>query len=118
MPFSFEWKEGEALQTDWYPVFEKVRANDGATVRRQSRARFTPENQLWHTEDRYEVMRNDELIDSEEHQRSPAGRWYSQEQATQLYRDAGFADIRLFQGFTQTPASTEDTLFCVIGVKP
>jgi len=118
MPFSFAWKEGTPLQTDWYPVFEKVRADDGATVRRLSRASHTPETQLWHSEDRYEVVLNSEVVASEEHQRSPAGRWYSQEQATQLYRDAGFGDIRLLSGFTQNPASAEDKLFCVLGVKP
>jgi SAM-dependent methyltransferase len=117
MPFGFIWKEGEPLQTDWYPVFEKVRP-DGATVSRRGRTRFSPDDQLWHTEDHYEVVQNDAVIASEDHQRSPAGRWYSQDQAAQLYRDAGFHDIQVLRDFTHTPASPEDTGFCVLGVKP
>jgi ubiquinone/menaquinone biosynthesis C-methylase UbiE len=116
MPFSFEWKEGQPLQTDWGLVFDKVRPVDGATVRRWARESFSPDQQLWHSEDRYEVLQNNVVIASEEHRRSPAGRWYSQSQAAQLYQDAGFHDIRLLQGFTDAPASPEDSLFCVLGV--
>lgn len=118
MPFSFAWQEGQPLQTEWFPVFEKVRPDDGATVRRYARERYSANDQLWHSEDRYEVLQNDILIAAEDHQRSPAGRWYTQAQAVQLYQDAGFCDIRLLRGFTSTPASAEDTLFCVLGVKP
>lgn len=118
MPFGLFWKEGSPLQTDWYPVFEKVRPDDGATVRRQGRTRFSPENQLWHTEDRYEVTRNSAVIAAEDHQRSPAGRWYTQAQASQLYREVGFEDVGILHGFTHTPASDDDADFCVIGVKP
>jgi hypothetical protein len=118
MPFSFGWQEGQPLQTDWFPVFEKVRPDDRASVRRWSRERHSPEDQLWHSEDRYEVVRNGEVIASENHRRSPAGRWYSQAQVAKIYRDAGFADVQLLHGFTQVPASAEDTLFCALGVKP
>lgn len=118
MPFGFIWQEEWLLQTDWSLVFEKIRPDDGATVSRQTRTRFSPDDQLWHTEDRYQVVQNGAVIASEEHQRSPAGRWYSQAQAEQLYRDAGFRDIRLLHGFTHTSASAEDSVFCVLGVKP
>jgi len=118
MPFGFIWKEGTPLQTDWYPVFEKVRPGDGAIVRRRGRTRFSPEDQVWHTEDRYEVVQNGAVIASEDHQRSPAGRWYTQVQAEQLYREVGFDAVRLTRGFTPTPASADDTGFCVRGVKP
>lgn len=118
MSFGSIWQEEWPLQTDWYPVFEKVRPEDGATVSRRGRTRFSPEDQLWHTEDRYEIVLNETLIASEDHHRSPAGRWYTQAQAAQLYRDAGLTDIALFKGFTRAPASAEDTVFCVLGVKP
>jgi SAM-dependent methyltransferase len=119
MPFGCIWeKEGWPLQTDWYPVFEKIRSDDGATVRRQSRSRFSPAEQLWHTEDRYEIVLDGAVLASEDHQRSPAGRWYTQAQATQLYQDAGFHDVQRLSGFTHTPASPEDNGFCVLGVKP
>ncbi len=118
MPFGLIWKEEWTLQTDWMLVFEKVRPIDGANVRRRTRSRFSPEEQLWHSEDRYEVVQNDTVITSEDHQRSAAGRWYTQAQAEQLYRDAGFNDVRLLRGFTHTPASAEDSSFCVLGIKP
>ena len=119
MPFGIIWElEGWPLQTDWYPVFEKVRPEDGATVSRRGRTRFSPEDQLWHTEDHYEIIRDGVVMASEDHQRSPAGRWYTQVQAAQLYRDAGFCDIQRLRDFTPTPASAEDTGFCVLGVKP
>jgi SAM-dependent methyltransferase len=118
MSFGFLWKQGTPLQTEWYPVFEKVRPGDGATVRRWGRTRFSPDDQLWHTEDRYEVVREGAVIASEEHRRSPAGRWYTQDQAVQLYREAGFHDVRLTRSFTPAPASAEDTSFCVLGIKP
>ncbi len=118
MPFGFEWQEGEPLEFDWVQVFDKVRPDDGAMVRRFVKGSFTPESQLWHSEDRYEVVQNGEVTASEHHRRSPAGRWYTQDQAVQLYRDAGFKDIVLFSGFTQNPAAVEDKLFCVLGVKP
>jgi len=87
-------------------------------VRRWAIERYTPDSQLWHTEDRYEVVRDGEVVATEVHRQSPAGRWYSQAQAAQLYRDEGFMDVRLLRGFTHTPASVDDTLYCVLGVKP
>ena len=106
------------LQTDWELVFEKLRPGDGATVRRLTRERFSPEHQLWHSEDRYEAEQNGSLIASEDHQRSPAGRWYTQPQAAQLYRDAGFGDVQLLCCDAQIPPAPDAASFCVLGVKP
>ena len=50
--------------------------------------------------------------------RSPATRWYTREQAVELYRAAGFSDVRLVNGFTLDPVKSEDTLFCVRGTWP
>ncbi len=114
MPFMVIWQEGEPLDTGWSSR-EKVRPEDGALIRRWSRAVFEPDRQLEHTQDRYEVIQEGEVIQTEEHQRSPATRWYTQEQAVRLYEEAGFTNIRLYRKFTREPASPQDTLFSVLG---
>lgn len=118
MSLGFIYRPEWPLQTDWSLLFEKPRPGDGAIARRWTRARFSPEEQLWHTDDRYEIEQNGTVIASEEHHRSPAGRWYTQAQAIELYEDAGFADVRVFRGDAPVPATAEDTHFCVLGVKP
>jgi SAM-dependent methyltransferase len=117
MPFMILWHEGILELTDW-DLREKVRPEDGALVRRWSRVRFDTENQLEHTEDRYEISLNGEVLANEHHQRSPATRWYTQAQAEHLYQDAGFTDIQIFSDFTFEPAQEGDTIFCVVGKKP
>jgi hypothetical protein len=70
---------------------------------------------VWHTEQRFEVELNGTVVHTELHRRSPEGRWYSQEQAAELFRAAGYGNIRLFHGFTQEPARVGDPLYCVLG---
>jgi SAM-dependent methyltransferase len=118
MPFMILWHEGMPEQIDWQLIGEKIRPEDGAVARRWYRGRFDLENQLEHTEDRYEISLNDEIVASEHHQRSPATRWYTQAQAKRLYQDAGFTDIQMFSEFTFEPAQENDTIFCVVGKKP
>lgn len=117
MPFMILWQEGTPEQTDW-DLREKVRPEDGALVRRWSRVRFDLENQLEHTEDRYEISLNGETLASEYHQRSPATRWYTQAQARRLYEEAGFTDIQMFGEFVFEPAQENEAVFCVVGKKP
>lgn len=117
MPFYLDWKEGDPLQTEWSVLWERVRPEDGATVRRYARVRYDPAEQFEHTEDRYEITLNDRVIASESHARSPATRWYSQSQAARLYRDAGFAQIEILSGFQRTPATEADTLFTIVGTR-
>lgn len=102
---------------EWSLMVEKENPIDGAMVQRWVRNRYDPENQIEHTEDRYDVLREGEVIASQYHARSPATRWYTQEQAVALYRQAGFANIRLTSRFTQEPALEGDTLFCVFGTR-
>ena len=118
MPFMTLWQEGDPTQDDWKLTAEKIREEDVAVVRRWSRSRYDVEQQLEHTEDRYEVTLEGEVIDTEFHQRSPATRSYTQQQAADLYEKAGFADIRILSGFTWNPASASDTLFSVLGTRP
>ena len=116
--FSFEWREGDLLESDWHPHFEVARPSDGAIIRAFSREWHEPDKRLWHAEQRFEVEKDGEIIASEHHLLSPEGRSYTQAQATKLFADAGFTQIRALHEFTHEPALREDRLFCILGVKP
>jgi ubiquinone/menaquinone biosynthesis C-methylase UbiE len=109
--FAFEWRPGEPLDTGWELLFEKQRAADGAMVRCRTREWREPELQLWHAEQRFEVELAGEVIESEQHRRSPEGRWYTQAQARELLTAAGFVEVELFHGFTHEPVGSDDRLF-------
>ncbi|HEX9616683.1 MAG TPA: class I SAM-dependent methyltransferase [Anaerolineales bacterium] len=110
--------EEEIVREDWSVVAEKTRPEDGALVRRWARSTYDLRQQLEHTEDRYELVKDGEVVASEDHARSPATRWYTQEQAIALYKRAGFTGVRLNKEFTHEPASPEDTLFTIRGIRP
>lgn len=118
MPFMRLWKKGEPLEIDWHISGEKVRASDGATIRRWSKSWFDPETQLEHVEGRFEVIRNGVVIKSEHHVQSPATREYSREQALELFIKTGFIDIRIYKGFTRQLTSSEEELFTIVGKRP
>jgi SAM-dependent methyltransferase len=103
--------------SDWYAT-EAMRPEDGDTIRRWSRAQFDHDAQLVHEEHRFERLRGGAVIQEEHHARSPAVRWYSQDQAVDLYRQAGFADVRMTSRDSTEPASPEDTQFKIVGRGP
>lgn len=116
MPFMTLWKQGDPFENEF--TREMVRPEDGATIRRWQYSRFDPDTDLEHTLDRYEIIRDGNVIASEEHHQSPGTRSYTQEQAVKLYQGAGFKDIQIFHDFTFDPVNPEDTVFCVLGLKP
>jgi len=126
MPFMIPWDGSETMSivaVDWEMVAEQVRPEDGLLIRRWSRATYDLAQQLEHTEDRYEVIRESQIIETEHHSRSPASRWYTPLQAIKLYEDVGFTTIRIFKEFTQELASpsnpiSKDTVFSVLGQRP
>lgn len=119
MPFMILWEPGTLTeQREWKLMVERVRPEDGAVVRRWSKARYDVAEQLEHTEDRFEIALDGEVIASEHHMRSPATRWYTQVEAKALFQEAGFVDVRVWSGFTRTPALVGDTLFSVVATKP
>lgn len=118
MPFMTLWKLGDPVDTGWTLSGEKFRPEDGALVRRWSRARYDPRVRLEHTRDRYQVIREGILVAEEEHQRSPATRWYSLDEAHKLFRDAGFEEPAAYQGFSWTPLQSEAALFMLVGTRP
>ena len=118
IPFMLLWQVGDPVHTHWTLIKEALRSQDGAGVRLFSRTRYEVDDQLAHTESRYEVSLNGEIIDKEYHCRSPAIRWYSQEQAIRLYQQAGFVNLQLFNLQSTRPAVAEDAHFVVMGEKP
>ena len=116
MPFMTLWKSGEPLESEF--TREATRPEDGATIRRWQYSRFEPDTDLEHTIDRYEIIREGNVIASEEHHQSPGTRSYTQHQAVGLYQEAGFKDVQVFHEFTFEPVKPDDTVFCVLGFKP
>jgi SAM-dependent methyltransferase len=110
VPAQMEW-------SDWHKLAERQRPEDGATIRRWIRTRYDHDQQLEHEENRYEMLRDDVVVRTEAHARSPAVRWYSQSQAIACYEKAGFRNVKVTSGFTFEPASPEDTTFCVLGTR-
>jgi hypothetical protein len=109
---------GPIVRTDWSKPRERVRPEDGATVRRWSRATYDLAAQLEHTEDRFEVELDGTVVAREERARSPATRWYSQAESVALLTAAGFVDVRLTSGFTDELAKPDDTLWCAVARRP
>ena len=109
--------EADTVVEDWRCVCEKVRPGDGALVRLWSRRVFDLTQRMEHIQERFEVIRAGQVILSDEHTRSPATRWYTQQEARELAAGAGFTDIRLLNGFSFRPASCRDTLFSVLATK-
>jgi ubiquinone/menaquinone biosynthesis C-methylase UbiE len=99
----------------WLNIGERVRPEDGVVVRRTMRVRYDHEQQLEHEENRYDVLRDGVVVQTELHSRSPSVRWYSQAQAIACYETAGFTDVRATSGFTFEPVRPEDKTFCVLG---
>jgi ubiquinone/menaquinone biosynthesis C-methylase UbiE len=104
--------------SDWRMLGEARRSDDGAVVRRWMRTRYDHAGQLEHEENRYEVLRDGVVTETEHLGRSPCVRWYTQPQALALYERAGFTAFRVTSGFTLEPASDTDTLFCILGSTP
>ena len=118
MPFMILWKPGDSRATEWRLIVERARPEDGAVVRRWSRADYDAEGQLEHTEDRFEVTLRGAVIAAEHHRRSPATRWYTRAQAEALFAQAGFVDRRVYHEFTWQPAAEGDVVFTMLGTRP
>ena len=102
---------------DMVKVAEATRPGDGAVIRRWMRTCFDHEQQLLHEENRYEMLRDGEVVETELHLRSPSVRWYSQGQALDLFAPAGLAVTAITSGFSLDPAGPDDTLFCILATR-
>lgn len=101
MPFIALGRPGAPLEETW--VREAVRPEDGAVIRRTAWAAYDPETQLERTRDRYEVILEGRVVRAETHERDPATRGYSVDQAVALYEGAGFAVEQVLSDFTLEP---------------
>jgi ubiquinone/menaquinone biosynthesis C-methylase UbiE len=110
--------DASRTEVDWELESEGVRPGDGALIRRWFRCRYEPGRRLQHTEDRYEVVIEGRVAQSESYVASPFLTWYPLEEALALLREAGFADVRAHSDFKFAPATSEDTSFIVLGNKP
>jgi ubiquinone/menaquinone biosynthesis C-methylase UbiE len=102
--------------SDWYKVAEAEQA-EGDVMRRWMRARYDHAAQFEHEENRYERLREGEIVETEFHCRLPAARWYTQDQALALFKAAGFKDLAATSADTFGPAQPEDTFFKVSGTR-
>jgi hypothetical protein len=102
---------------DWYKLGEAQRPEDGATIRRWTRARYDHDQQLEHEENRYEVLLGGVVTQTEHLGRSPCVRWYSQAQARALHEQNGFTVAAMTSGFSFDPATPEDTMFCILATR-
>jgi SAM-dependent methyltransferase len=118
MPFMVLWRAGEPLEQAWEAPQERIRAEDGAVVRRWSRSWYDPDAQLEHTENRYEIVRDGVVIATETQVRSPATRWYTHDEVRALYGEAGFVDVQLAREWSGESAVPEDRIVTAIGVRP
>ncbi len=102
-------------EADWELEAEVIRPSDGALVRRWFRCRYEPDKRLQHTEDRYEVVQDGEVLESETYRASPFLTWYSLSEALALLERTGFKDVHAHSDFTFEPATDRDTSYIVLG---
>ncbi len=114
-PIMTLWKQGDPLEDEWEKTAR--RAEDGATFRRVARSRFDPVTQCEATEDLYQLIVDDVVVAEELHQRSPATRSYTQQEARELFEQAGLVNIQIFKEFTGQPVEPDDSIFTLVGRK-
>lgn len=105
----------EGRWTDWWLVVERDGYRGSRSLRRWERSLYEPLSRLRHTESRYEVLDGERVVYVEEHRRSPEMRNYNPTEVVSMARDAGFVDVHAVSGFSMTPASEDDEVFCVVG---
>ena len=110
--------EPDPTAEEWEMIEEAVRPSDGATVRRWFRCPYDVPNRLQHTQDRYEVTREGEILETEFHEASPYLTWYLASEALALVENAGFVDVHTESDFTSEPATDADTSYVILGRKP
>jgi len=109
--------DGTGQWGDWWLVFEGDGFEGEKGIKRWERSMFDPSTQLRHTESRYELVENGEVVFTEMHRRSPELRSYSLSQITEMLEQSGFSGIQAVSGFSNEPASGDDKIFCLFGKK-
>jgi ubiquinone/menaquinone biosynthesis C-methylase UbiE len=105
-------------EVDWYLDAEATRPADGALVRKWFSCRYDPERRLQHTQDRYEVVKDGKIVESETYVSSPFLTWYNLDDALDMLERAGFTRVRADSDFKFQPATGQDSSFIVLGNRP
>ena len=106
------------VEVDWEIDSEALRPSDGALVRRWFRCSYDVEHRIQHTEDRYEIIKDDNIIHSETYVSSPFLTWYKCSEAVEYLKQAGFSDVYAHSNFKFEPATDDDSSYIVLGKKP
>ena len=106
------------VEVDWEIDSEAVRPSDGALIRKWFRCRFDVENSIQHTEDRYEIIKEGQIIQSETYVSSPYLTWYKCSKAMEYLKQVGFSNVHAHSDFKPEPATDEDTSYIVLGKRP
>lgn len=107
--------EGKGEWGDWWLVAEKEGFEDGKSIRRWERSMYDSNTQLRHTENRYELVEDSEVVYTEMHRRSPELRNYTLGQLTSMLEKSGFSGAHAVSGYSSEPASEDDKVFCIFG---
>lgn len=93
---------------------EEADLPDGARVRRTSRAWVDPDTRLEHTDDRYELLRDGVVTETQHQVRSPATRGYAPAEVQSLLDKNGFVELEWYHEFSREPMRADDRLFSVV----
>jgi len=102
---------------DWWLVLNADGFEDGMSIKRWERSMYDSVTQLRHNENRYELWENGQLVYTEMHRQSPELRNYSLSQLTAMLEKAGFTGVHTLSGFSSYPASEDDEVFSIIGMR-
>ena len=119
LSMSLRWFEPEPEEEKEFAVIaEAERPSDGALVRRWFRATYDLNHRIQNTFDRYEIIKDGEIIEREDYSWSPALTWYFPSEAVDLLKEAGFIDVQAYRDFTLEPATDKDQSYTVEGNRP
>jgi SAM-dependent methyltransferase len=107
-PAQMQWSE-------WMVLAEAPRP-DGLVFRRWFRERYDFEAQLQYEENRYELLRDGAVIETEFHARAPSVRWHTQAQARACFERAGFTGLKVTRDSFE-PSEPDDSHFKIIGAR-
>lgn len=108
----------ETDSTEWEIDQEAIRPADGVTIRRWFRCSYDLPNRLQNTEDRYEIIRDGQIIDSQSFTGQPYLTWYTVGEAIDLLVEAGYLDVGAHADFRFEPAAEEESSYIVFGKRP
>ena len=106
------------VEVDWEIDSEAIRPSDGALVRRWFRCQYDADRRLQHVEDRYEIINDGLIVESQNYIAATYLTWYTVNEALDLLREAGFVEVQAHADFEFVPASEEETSYIVLGKRP